>query len=257
MTEIIELTPEKKKELQVQKQYFTQTVQDAVLQYVASVSSNEKNDLYKTIIGPKMKELIDNIVQVYKFGSLPNISLLKEDCLLYLISVLNKFDPDKISKRTQKKSKAFTYFTVVAKHWFFAAYKKHKKRKFEEINFDELYKVGGSKSQCSIEPSLLEQVVTYNEYDIYLERHEFKKALLSEMKQWTDSSKHDEHFHKTILSIYVLVENVDEIDFFNKKGIFVYLRELTGLETKEISSSLKKMSIMFRLFKNRWDGGKI
>lgn len=238
--------------------YFTAEVQQAVLQYVKSTSHPEKNELYKTIIGPKLKELIDNIVQVYKFGSLPNISFLKEECLLYLISVLNKFDEKKISARTGKESKAFTYFTVVTKHWFYAAYKKHKKRKWEEINIDDLTKAGNASSGAHEgRGETLDEIVVYNEYDALLERFEFKEALLKEMKSWIEYHKNDEDFQKTVSSIYVLIEKVDEVDFFTKKGIFVYLRELTGLETKEISSSLKKMISLYQSFKTKWYNGRI
>lgn len=239
-------------------EYFTNEVQNAILAYVKTNSLTEKNTLYKEIIGPKLKELIDNVVQVYKFGSLPNISFLKEECLLYLIAQLSKFEEDKISKITNKKSKAFTYFTVVSKHWFFASYKKHKKRKYEEINIDDLYKSGSTASGLNESRNdSIDEIITYNEYDLELERYEFKEALLKEINLWKDQFKNDLEFQKTINSVYTLIENINEIEFFNKKGIFVYLRELTGLETKEISAALKKIAVLFRAFKNKWDDGKI
>lgn len=239
-------------------EYFTQEVQDAVLRYVATTSASEKNELFKTIIGPKLKELIDNIVQVWRFGSLPNITFLKEECLLYLISVLNKFNPDKISERTQEKSKAFTYFTVISKNWFLAVQRKNKKKKWEEINIDELTRLGNSSdANNGMGLEYVDNIVTYNEYDNYLERFEFKQELLNEMMNWKDAFKDDQNFQKTLSSLCTLIENADEIDFFNKKGIFVYLRELTGLETKEISASLKKMAIMFDSFKELWYSGNI
>ena len=57
----------------------------------------------------------------YKFNTLPNIDALRDDCKNWLITILNKFDPD-------KGSKAFTYFSVVSKNWFIAQVKKTSKK---------------------------------------------------------------------------------------------------------------------------------
>lgn len=234
--------------------YFTKETEDAIIRYAQTDSKEERNQLYKTHIGPTLKELIDNVVQVYKFGTLPNIAYSKEECLLYLMSILNKFDKNKISTRTNKTSSAFNYLTVVSKHFFFALFRKNKKQKYEEIDIEDLYK---STSQQATNLDNPEEIVTYNEYDLALERHEFKQALLEEFETWKIIYKNDQALIKTLSAIIILIENINEIDFFNKKGIFVYLRELTGLETKDISISIKKIGFLFKEFKIKWEKGTV
>ena len=39
----------------------------------------------------------------------------------------------------------------------------------------------------------------------------------------------------------MLFDSADEIEIFNKKAIYLYLRELTGMNTKQIVSQLNKM----------------
>ncbi len=53
------------------------------------------------------------------------------------------------------------------------------------------------------------------------------------------------------------MENIDQIDIFNKKAIYLYLREITGLNTKQIVSCLNKMRIKYRNFKKKWNQGEI
>ncbi len=93
--------------------YFTKVHQDAIVEYCSTEDMKRRNELYKNYIGPVFDEMVDKIVYTYKFTTLPNIDSLREDCKNWLITVLNKFDPE-------KGSKAFTYFSVVSKNWFIA-----------------------------------------------------------------------------------------------------------------------------------------
>jgi hypothetical protein len=49
----------------------------------------------------------------------------------------------------------------------------------------------------------------------------------------------------------------EDIEIFNKKAVYLYLRELTGLNTKQIVTQLNKMRAKYRDFKHDWDDGKI
>ena len=49
-----------------------------------------------------------------------------------------------------------------------------------------------------------------------------------------------ENDFKVYQAIVILFESKEEIDIFNKKAIYLYLREITGLNTKQIVNSLKK-----------------
>ncbi len=230
--------------------YFTKEVQDAIIAYVETDSREIKNNLYKDLIGKTLKELIDNVVQVYKLGNLPNISFLKEECLLYLISVLSRFDKD-------RGSKAYTYFTVITKHWFFFQYKKFKKQSYQEIDIDELYK--NTKESVDSQKSLdsADETVTYNEYDILRENFEFKQNFLKEIELWKDYFPLNEKMKKVINAISYVFEDSEQLDFLSKKGIYVYLREISGLETKEISFAIKKLIPLLHGFRNKWNNGNI
>ena len=53
------------------------------------------------------------------------------------------------------------------------------------------------------------------------------------------------------------MENIDQIEIFNKKAVYLYMREITGLNTKQIVSALNKMRERYRTFKKKWNDGEI
>ena len=124
----------------------------------------EKNRLYIAHIQPAFVELIDKIVYTYKFHHLTNVDTLKEDCFIYLISVLAKFDPN-------KGSKAFSYFTVISKNWFSYKAKVESKRKLEEVEISEIY------NQENVD-----KIVVYNEYEDKLDKKTILWSFINDFK---------------------------------------------------------------------------
>ena len=87
-------------------------------------------------------------------------------------------------------------------------------------------------------------------------QREFWKSFYEDMKTWefNDMRENDERVYKAII---VLFESKDDIEIFNKKAIYLYLREITGLNTKQVVNSLNKFREHYRDFKSDWESGKI
>ena len=62
---------------------------------------------------------------------------------------------------------------------------------------------------------------------------------------------------KVYQAIMILFDSKDDIDIFNKKAIYLYLREITGLNTKQIVNSLKKFRKKYVSFKQGWENGEL
>ena len=54
----------------------------------------------------------------------------------------------------------------------------------------------------------------------------------------------------------ILLEQSDDIEIFNKKAIYLYLREISGLNTKQVVNSLKKFRKRYGSFRDDWDSGE-
>ena len=53
------------------------------------------------------------------------------------------------------------------------------------------------------------------------------------------------------------MKNSEDIEIFNKKAIYLYIREMTGLNTKQVVNNLNKLRARYRDFKTKWDEGEI
>ena len=101
--------------------YFTKETEKAIVEYASTDDINRRTKLYVEEIQPALNELVDKIVYTYKFTSLENIDTLKEDCKLWLTTILDKFNAD-------RGTKAYSYYSVVTKNWFTHQAKKQSKK---------------------------------------------------------------------------------------------------------------------------------
>ena len=185
--------------------------------------------------------MVDKIVYTYKFTSLPNIDSLKDDCKNWLITVLNNFDPE-------KGSKAFTYFSVVSKNWFIAEVKKTSKKAKRETHLEEYFLTHSDQANTTT----IQQLVVHNTYVEDRNKHEFFSHLNKEIQGWKKMPLRENEV-KTIKAIEILFNEANNIEIFNKKAIYLYIREITGLNTKQVVSSLNKVRKRYAEFKKEWD----
>jgi len=216
--------------------YFTQVHEDAIVRYAKITDAREKTELYVNWIGPAFNEMVDKIVFTYKFTDLPNIDYLRDECKIWLMTILDKYDQS-------KGSKAFSYFSVITKNWFIHKVKRQQKRNRREIDYDNIAK------------RYEEEFLSTNEsYITHREESEFWEKFYKELKSW-DASQMKENDLKVYQAIVILFESKEDIEIFNKKAIYLYLREITGLNTKQIVNSLKKFRKKYYSFKQNWDTG--
>jgi len=182
--------------------------------------------------------MVDKIVFTYKFTNLPNIDSLREECKIWLMTILDKYDPS-------KGSKAFSYFSVITKNWFIHKVKRQQKRNKREIDYDNISKAYEEEYLSTNESYLTTRV-----------EEEFWKSFYEELQSW-DTTNMKENDLKVYQAINILFDSKEDIDIFNKKAIYLYLREITGLNTKQIVNSLKKFRKKYDSFKGEWENGEV
>ena len=80
--------------------------------------------------------------------------------------------------------------------------------------------------------------------------------MWTEIETW-DTGNLKENEKKVLEAIKILLASPDEIEIFNKKAIYLYIREITGLNTKQVVNNLNKMRVKYRVFKGKWNHGDI
>lgn len=151
---------------------------------------------------------------------------------------LGKYNPS-------KGSKAFSYFSVITKNWFIHKVKKTNKQNQREIDIDEL----------SVEHQL-QYASTSIEYDNLRQQKEFWDLLWKEIDAW-EGAKLKDNEKKVLQAVRILLQDKDNPNLiFNKKAIYLYIRELTGLNTKQVVNNLNKLRTKYRIFRHKWDEGQ-
>ena len=228
----------KKRRKRTKRLYFTHVHEEAIVEYCSTRDRQIREKLYRELIQPAMSEMVDKIVYTYKFTTLPNIDELREECKIWLTTILEKFD-------VEKGSKAFSYFSVITKNWFIHKVKKHSLQRKREIQFDFIPR--------SIEERYMS---TENPYEDSVEETQFWDALWNEIDKWGEMPMKPTE-EKVYKAVKILLEQPDDIEIFNKKAIYLYLREITGLNTKQVVNNLNKLRIKYRSFKSDWDEGRV
>jgi len=221
-------------------EYFSKVHEEAIISYARSSSKEEKTKLYISLIQPAFNEMVEKIVYTYKFNGLPNIEYLKQDCKIWLTTILDKYDPS-------RNSKAFSYFSVITKNWFIAKIKKNTKALSREVSYESLISEGVFQE---------EQATHVNPYEQDREKYEFMYHLRTRLDGWQEEPVKEKE-KRVVQAINILLDSVDDIEIFNKKAIYLYMREITGLNTKQIVSVLTKVKIKYRKFKSEWDEGDV
>tara|TARA_R110002096_G_scaffold188412_1_gene368299 strand:- start:139 stop:687 length:549 start_codon:yes stop_codon:yes gene_type:complete len=182
--------------------------------------------------------MVDKIIYTYRFTTLPNIEYLKQDCKVWLTTILNKYDPN-------KGSKAFSYFSVVTKNWFIHKIKRTQKRLRTEVFMEDILN--------ELDEDLISDEPTYYERRSEIE---FWGSLNTEISTW-DSFMIKENERKVLMAVRILLDSAEQIEIFNKKAIYLYLREITGLNTKQVVNNLNKLRKRYRTFKTKWENSEI
>jgi len=228
----------KKRRKRKKNYYFTQIHEDAIVEYAKITCNKRRTVLYVKYIQPAFNEMVNKIIFTYRFTSLPNIDSLRDECKIWLTTILDKYDPN-------KGSKAFSYFSVVTKNWFIHKVKQNARRFQKEVFLEDMLNKMGE-----------ELVSNERQYDSVREEQEFWNSFFQELSSW-DGDMLKQNEKKVLDAVKILFESSDEIDIFNKKAIYLYLREITGLNTKQVVNNLNKLRKKYRIFKEKWETGAI
>jgi len=212
------------------KNYFTMDTQAAIVRYQASEDHAEREKIYTKEILPAFDALSENLINVYGYKVMYESKKdLKAECLEFLYSTVEKWDES-------KGSKAFSYYNVVARHWLTISSKKNVKRMKTYISMED-------KDEFS--SADVEKYDTYNvipSYEEMLQKQENAKMLKKIVIELKTRVKTDNEI-ACVNAVEQIVDSLEDIDILNKRAVLLYIREITGLSSKQLSvclSSLKK-----------------
>ena len=207
-------------------QYFTADTEEAIIEYLAEPSQAKRNRIYNERIWYGFHKLTENIIHTFKFyyTEVDTIADLQHEVTTFLLEKLHLYKQD--------KGKAFSYFGTIAKRYLILYnnnnYKKLKqKAEVDAVDNDQTITIDLLNNHSIEQPK--DEATEFIEFLIkYFDLHLF-----------THFSKSEDA--KTADAIMELFRKRDNIELFNKKAIYIYIREMTDQSTPQITKVIKKM----------------
>lgn len=231
------LTPEEKAKAKQARMYFNHNTQAAIVAYQrAKEDRKERERLYVKEIMPAFEKLTENLINIHKFTSLyDTYDDLKNDCVNFLFETIGKFD-------STRGTNAFSYFNVVAKNWLIIRTKQKSLRIKRSVSLDD------PEALSAHEAHIVENHNIVPGQDTVLELESTANGII-EMLYEIRSKIKTENELACINSIITIFENIDDIDFLNKSAILLYMRELSGLSPKQLTTTMQSVKKMYRRLK--------
>jgi hypothetical protein len=209
-------------------QYFTQHTEDAIVEYNNTTDFELKDKIYRERIHYAFFKLTENIIHTFKFyyTEVDNIQDLQHEVITFLLSKIHLFNPE-------KGAKAFSYFGTIAKRYLIITNTKNYKKRVDKAPIEEIesneqfsYRIDEGSSHDRLS-NFIDEYVTHCTTNIYTL---FPKE--------TDAQIAD-----AILELFRKREN---IDIFNKKALYIYIREIIDAKTPKITKIANKLYDIFK-----------
>jgi hypothetical protein len=212
-------------------QYFTEETEDAIILYLQTTDTIERNRIYNSKIEYAFDKLAENIIHTFKFyyTDVDTMGELKHEVVAFLLSKLHLYQ--------KAKGKAYSYFGTIAKRYLILYNEKNYKKLLERA---ELTEVDDDKSTYNdiINADSQVNLITFLEIFIkYIDTHLFILFPKAPDAKTADA----------LLEIFRKRENLDE---FNKKALFIYTREIADVNTPQITKVIKKFKDIYKKLYN-------
>jgi DNA-directed RNA polymerase specialized sigma24 family protein len=223
----VEVRKRKKKTSNV---YFTKDTENAIVAYNHSTDFEERNRIYNEQIHYAFFKLTENIIHTFKFyyTEVDNIEDLQHEVITFLLSKIHLFDQS-------KGAKAFSYFGTIAKRYLILSNQKNYKKRVEtspvaSIEEDEKFSYQLDDTKSVVESNLSKFMDEYINY--------CTDNIFELFPKETDAQVAD-----AILEVF---RKRDSLDVFNKKALYIYIREMIDVKTPKITKIADQLYDIFK-----------
>tara|TARA_Y100001970_G_C14133271_1_gene802892 strand:- start:183 stop:878 length:696 start_codon:yes stop_codon:yes gene_type:complete len=210
------------------KIYFGKETQDAIIKYNALDSEKkhiERSKLYEAEIHPAFDKLAENIINTFKFTYFDyGFEEIKNEVVAFMVINLHKYDHT-------KGSKAFSYFSVVAKNYLIL----HNNNNYKMLKIhDSIDTIRHNPDKVEYDyVDFLDAVAKY--FDINIPNLFRKKRDID-----------------IAYAVVELMHQRQEIENFNKKSLYILIREMTNVDTNHITKVVNVMRKKYRVLLNEY-----
>jgi|TARA_R110000823_G_C15877327_1_gene494702 hypothetical protein len=210
------------------KNYFTQDTEDAIVLYNNTPDSEVRSNIYRERIHYAFFKLTQNIIHTFKFyyTEEDNLEDLQHEVITFLLSKLHLFDPT-------RGAKAYSYFGTITKRYLILSNQKNYKKRIDKAPVSIL-EDDDNHSYTIEDKSINDRLSTFiDEYIIYCTDNIYEL-----FPKGSDATIAD--------AILELFRKREDIDIFNKKALYIYIREMVDVKTPKITKIANQLYSVFK-----------
>jgi hypothetical protein len=208
------------------RNYFTKDTDEAIKLYNETDCTLRKNKIYEEHIHYPFFKLTQNIIHTFKFYNtdVDDLEHLQHEIIVFLLSKIHMFDPS-------LGFKGYSYFGTIVKRWLILYDRNNYNKKINSIPIDSIKENFPNNDETQISKDRLSKYI--NEFVKYVDFNLYKLFPKEEDAKVADA----------ILEIF---KKRDFIENFNKKAIYIYIREMIETKTSRITKVSKKLYKTFK-----------
>lgn len=223
-TPVIEISKKKTKRTRKpkEKMYFTSETEDSIIQYNKSENQTDRDEIYNSKIKYAFEKLVENVFNTFKFCYFETSPLeVQKETVAHLVANIHKFESG--------KGKAFSYFSIIAKNYLIFQNNSNYKR------FNQHVEIGDDNGENTYK--LQHEDPHYREE----ENREFISMMVSYWEKNVGKIFTKQRDINIANAVIELFRNSDRIDAFNKKALYLYIREISSCKTQQITKVINRM----------------
>jgi hypothetical protein len=219
----------RKRKKKTKNQYFTQATEDAIVRYNNCTDPNERSDIYRDEIHYAFFKLTENIIHTFKFyyTEVDEIEHLQHEVMTFLLDKIHLYDQT-------RGAKAFSYFGTIAKRYLIIQNTKNYKKRVDKAPVEELYH--DPQYSYSLDDDPLEKDHLSDFIDEYVDY--YTENLYNFFPKEKDAMVAD--------AILEMFRKREVMDIFNKKAIYLLIREMVDVKTPHITRIATQLGDMFK-----------
>lgn len=207
------------------KQYFTEDTQAAIIAYNNEPDPIKRNRVYAEHINYPFMKLTENLIHRFKFYYFDYPTReVQHEVIVHLLEKLNKFTAD--------KGKAFSYFSIVAKNWLILHNNNNYKKMCARRSVDLIDKTRNVTNEIIKDKEQSELSEFMDQFTSWMERNPTKVVT-------------KDRDIKILHSIIEIFKRREDIENFNKKAIYIMIREMSDVKTQYITRVVNAIKVHF------------
>jgi len=217
------------------KNYFTQDTEDAIVAYNLSVDYGERSKIYDERINYAFFKLTQNIIHTFKFyhTEVENIEDLQHEIIIFLLSKIHLFDPS-------KGAKAYSYFGTIVKRWLILYNDKNYKKKVASIPVSVLEEDNSFSYTIEENNSPSDKLSHGDKISLFMDLY---VEYCTENLEVLFPKDQDAKIADAILELF---RKREHLDIFNKKALYIYIREMIDVKTPKITKIADRLHKIFK-----------